>query len=413
MSTYKDDTIEVSARFLLKFDITSVPKMVVTDSSIATVEGENQTGYVFIRVTKPNGIIREPDMNVPDMTIVFSSVPTKPPESKWEYILPLSSSDGNPSEGLYKIEYILKVGEVSETLTTNIKQIDFSFDYKTLRCINLIDEFTPSVKVRDTTEDYTVTNYDLNSVTRTFESSNGVGLDIDKKVSNGFSEEDRTFDLRDQEGKYQDSTYTTYIDVVCEHQHIEFDWFSVSVKLNNTLTTDVFKAPTRAELLSYIDVVRNLMDTYVNYNDTLYARYSKDYEYIITSFQHFEDRLSERQTGQDTTEILRDMMDVIRSNVPRDHTSEEILPVDIRDYIPSVDWDQITNKPIYNPFATYEKKFPTPLYQWDVIHSLNKKPTVTLVDDYENIVYGAVEYVNLNIIKITFNTLTSGKVYIN
>jgi len=60
-----------------------------------------------------------------------------------------------------------------------------------------------------------------------------------------------------------------------------------------------------------------------------------------------------------------------------------------------------------------KKKFPTPKLEWEVIHSLNKKPTVTLVDDYENIVYGAVEYVNLNIIKITFNTLTSGKVYIN
>jgi hypothetical protein len=412
MSTFKDDTIEVSINFLLKFNITSIPKLEVTDSSIATVEGENQTAYVFVRVTRPDGIVREPDMDNPDMTIVFSSVPTKPPESKWDYTLPLSSSDGRPSEGVYRVDYLFRVGSDSD-ITTRSKEIDFSFDYKTLTCINLIDEFTPSVKVRDTTEDYTVTNYSLRSIERTFESSNGVGLDIDKGDSGGFSEEDRTFDLADQEGKYQDSTYTTYIDVVCEHQHIEYDWFSVNVKLSKTITTEVFKAPTRAELLSFIDTIRNLMDTYINYNDTLYAKYSKDYEFVVSSFQHFEDRLSERKTGQDTTEILRDMLDVIRNDVPRTHTNEEITPVDITEYIPSVDWDQITNIPVYNPFATYEKKFPIPKLEWEVIHSLNKKPTVTLVDDYENIVYGAVEYVNLNIIKITFNTLTSGKVYIN
>ena len=79
----------------------------------------------------------------------------------------------------------------------------------------------------------------------------------------------------------------------------------------------------------------------------------------------------------------------------------------------SVSWTALQNVPTYNPFATYEKTFASASATWEITHSLNKKPSVTLVDEYDNIVFGAVEYVNLNVIKITFNTLTKGKVYLN
>ena len=104
---------------------------------------------------------------------------------------------------------------------------------------------------------------------------------------------------------------------------------------------------------------------------------------------------------------------MIRKNVPREHTNLEITSVELKSFVPTIDWTTLGNVPQYNPFETYIKTFPTPQLEWEIVHSLNKKPTVTLVDDYENIVYGAVEYVNLNIIKITFTSTTSGKVYLN
>lgn len=50
---------------------------------------------------------------------------------------------------------------------------------------------------------------------------------------------------------------------------------------------------------------------------------------------------------------------------------------------------------------------------WMIVHNLHKRPSVSVVDSGDNIVYGEVEYVSDDELTITFSAAFSGKVYLN
>jgi hypothetical protein len=50
---------------------------------------------------------------------------------------------------------------------------------------------------------------------------------------------------------------------------------------------------------------------------------------------------------------------------------------------------------------------------WNITHNLNKKPSVTIVDDGDNVVVADVRYISQNQITITFAGAISGKAYLN
>lgn len=51
--------------------------------------------------------------------------------------------------------------------------------------------------------------------------------------------------------------------------------------------------------------------------------------------------------------------------------------------------------------------------EWHISHNLNKKPSVTVVDEYERVVVPAVEYINDYEIILRFNFAFKGKAYLN
>lgn len=51
--------------------------------------------------------------------------------------------------------------------------------------------------------------------------------------------------------------------------------------------------------------------------------------------------------------------------------------------------------------------------KWEIRHSLNKYPSVSIVDSAGSIVFGDVEYVDQNFIIIYFTSAFSGKAYLN
>jgi len=55
----------------------------------------------------------------------------------------------------------------------------------------------------------------------------------------------------------------------------------------------------------------------------------------------------------------------------------------------------------------------TPASVWTITHNLGRKPSITVVDSGNTVVYGARQYVNDNIVIITFNGTFSGKAYLN
>jgi hypothetical protein len=62
---------------------------------------------------------------------------------------------------------------------------------------------------------------------------------------------------------------------------------------------------------------------------------------------------------------------------------------------------------------TYVHNQTTPNVEWTITHTMNKFPSVTIVDSAGSIVEGAVDYINLNSCKITFCGAFSGKAYFN
>ena len=50
---------------------------------------------------------------------------------------------------------------------------------------------------------------------------------------------------------------------------------------------------------------------------------------------------------------------------------------------------------------------------WEVTHNLGKRASVTVVDSTDNIVFGEVEYLTMNTIRLKFAGAFSGKAYFN
>ena len=56
----------------------------------------------------------------------------------------------------------------------------------------------------------------------------------------------------------------------------------------------------------------------------------------------------------------------------------------------------------------------SPSSTWQVQHNLNKKPSVTVVSSTDAVVYGIVEYIDNNNVRLTFESgAFSGKAYFN
>lgn len=50
---------------------------------------------------------------------------------------------------------------------------------------------------------------------------------------------------------------------------------------------------------------------------------------------------------------------------------------------------------------------------WDIHHNLNKKPSITVVDEFDRVIEGDREYVDDNHVIISFNAAFKGKAYLN
>ena len=56
---------------------------------------------------------------------------------------------------------------------------------------------------------------------------------------------------------------------------------------------------------------------------------------------------------------------------------------------------------------------PTPSLVWNVVHNLDKYPSVSVVDSAGTTVFWNVQYINVNELTITCKGAFSGKAYIN
>ncbi len=66
------------------------------------------------------------------------------------------------------------------------------------------------------------------------------------------------------------------------------------------------------------------------------------------------------------------------------------------------------NKDKYFVFEQAESK-----NAWTIIHNLNKKPSVTVVDEYDRVVTPDIQYINDSKIIVRFNFAFKGRAYLN
>lgn len=122
---------------------------------------------------------------------------------------------------------------------------------------------------------------------------------------------------------------------------------------------------------------------------------------------------------------------------PVDIVSPELTPVtmampNVVQTTSSSDYDELLNKPSINgvilqgekegaDYGLYGANNPetfvytqsTPSDRWEIVHNLNKYPSVTIVDSAGSIVVGECEYVDMNTLVCTFKGAFSGECYLN
>ena len=63
--------------------------------------------------------------------------------------------------------------------------------------------------------------------------------------------------------------------------------------------------------------------------------------------------------------------------------------------------------------STFTHNQLSPEKEWNVVHNLNKFPSVNIVDSGGSVVLGEIQYIDENQITITFTSGFSGKAYLN
>lgn len=403
MSTFTNGTGTVNIDFSLLFDLRTTPVITITD--ISTYSAAQSDIKISIKVTRPDGIIRNYPSD-PDITGNSGSLPT------YDFTLPLASNDGQPVKGTYKIEYSFTVGDATAVVKT--KSFDYQFENIKVELKEDINEFTPLVKIKDNTSSYAVTNYGNPSLSRVFTGSiAALSKTLHTQTTTGTTTSDREYRLEESlnDGVFYDAEYSVTCTLDLTYTNSSYSWVTIKEKIIKTQKVNVFKVPTKGEIIDYFDSLRNLVEQYDGSNKQLYDKYSADYEFVVSSFEHLERRLNAGDSDDENTDIIRDIIAILRNDVPRAHTNLQISATNTDVYATQLNWDDITNKPTYNPFQTWKQDKTTAT--WVVSHNLDKYPSVTTVDDSGNLIYGDVVYNSNNQITITFSAGVSGKVYLN
>jgi len=133
------------------------------------------------------------------------------------------------------------------------------------------------------------------------------------------------------------------------------------------------------------------------------------YDFFVASYEG--DAVIELRNGNDTTNF-----GVFRTQ------SVNLLPNDVIridvDVVSSngtvTGGDLITASTVY---ASSDKTFIytqiTSQSTWSITHALNKFPSITVVDDGNNVIIGDIQYISKSELTITFASAVSGKAYLN
>lgn len=384
--------------FNVKFDLTSIPTLVLTDTTVSP-----PAGLVGIfAITQPDGYTRTGNISSPDIT-----------SSGGVFSFPLRlDSTGNVQIGEYKIVFTATAPSYVSTDFTRVFQ--FSYAPVDLNMIKSFDVFTPSLKYIDNTV-YQVAGYNSSAVTRLWTASS--------TPTGAITSNTQALDLV-KAGKYYDAAYTISLDSTITYTHQVYTYLYVQEKISKTVETFAQVPPSLDQIVAKISYLKSVMDGLVNTTYS-YQDAKADFESAQTFFTHIIDKLKVGNTVNINKDLF-DLVTVLDKSQASNYTPTNgiIAPYDITDFSGAPKWGKIggsisNQTDLWAYIQFFEKRDnyihnqSTPLDTWVINHNMGKNPSVSVVDSANDEVEGEVKYNSTNQITIKFTAAFSGKAYLN
>ena len=397
--------------FRVKFDLTSEPKIVLTD---ATTERE-KLGGAWIRVLYPDGVVTQyGDANNPVLNNLGDIFEIEP-----RLAINQEIQIGNYTFFYYDLDY--NRTEKSATIVFG----DITYDVE-----HAINPFTPRAIVSDRTNYSLFADFAVSTVQRAW---------AIKIVDNGnqfFTDSSVAIDLSTYGAGPFDSRYDVRLISTVAYTSLTGTWLSVEKAYLYTSVIELRSPPIYSKLVAAVAVIKDTMDA-VGKNTDEYERYFIDFRRCITLLSHLDNIfLTDNDTSKAQT-IVKDIMDIVYSNLyTHSFSGQKIETWDITEQF-SIAWTHIRNKPelfdtawsliqnkpqVFPP--EYHKHSPAdietfvyiqaePSREWVIQHNLAKFPSLVLVDDQNNLIFGDFRYEGPTTITVMFNTPLVGYAYLN
>ncbi len=241
------------------------------------------------------------------------------------------TSKGVLPAGNYKIT--LTATQDGNTATTT-KTYPVSYSRGKFDAKFVVDTFTPFVSVVDST-DLDVGGHTLVDVQRIFNGSAGASP-LASGQFDGFDDSSVTYEPRTlASNEFLDAEYTVTISYTLEYTDNAYNWVKVTDFRTNTLTENIYQVPNKDYVRDKIDELRNRYESYEGVNTVLRNKYRRYYEEVVSSFTHLVERICDGRLGQDSQQILDDLLHVVLNGVGRSHTGSVLVAVDLADYCPT------------------------------------------------------------------------------
>lgn len=383
--------------FNVRFDLTGVPTLVLTDASTIPAGGIG-----IFTITTPDGYTRYGNFNSPDIT-----------SSGGSFSIPLFlSSQGTIQNGQYTVLYQIRTTDLVITPFTRIWQMSYNVPQVVMR--EEFDVFTPQLRYFDDTN-YQVSNFNNGAVTRSWNwnsapsgNQTGSGVSINMIYN----------------GSYYDAYYTVTLTSSTLYTHQVYTWLTVNETVSKTVNTYAQTPPTVNSFIGLIVQLKNTLESQV---DTVsdFDQTRNDFEYAQALFGHILDRIR----VQNLSQIYRDLKDLVallhNYQIPQyNPLNAPILPYDLTPLFPGAAWGNIigniqSQTDLWNILQSltvqtnYVHDQQVASASWVIVHNMGKKPSVSIVDTADDEVIGRVVYNSNNQLTISFSSPTSGKAYLN
>jgi hypothetical protein len=383
--------------FTVKFDLTSTPTLVITDTSTIPSGAAGR-----LSITLPDNYTRVGDYTSPDIS-----------SSGGAYSYPLRlDSTGNVQTGQYTILYEIKT---SDGVVSTFSKV-FQFDYVPVKLdmAESFDVFTPQLSYSDNTV-YQRSNYSYSGLTRAWSA-----VSTPTGTITGSS---TTLSLISG-GKYYDASYTITLTSSLTYTHQVYTWLTVTETIAKTISTYAETPANLSQIITLISALKTKLDGLVNYTQ-LYYDTKEDFQTAQTYFVHIIDKIKVGNTSNIYVD-LKSLIAILHNNQIPTYVAKnaQILPYDLTSYFPGAVWGAITGSitsqtdlwgylQTLNAHDNYVFTQSAAASVWTITHNMGKYPSVTIVDTANDEVEGQVNHISNTQLTVTFSAPVAGKAFMN